>query len=224
MRHSRQLRILGSFSLISLALGCGHPNQANIQLRKQIQSLDARLATLKQQHDADQWTIAGLEKRIPTVPMLKPAELKNLWVTHGLQFGRLTGGIDLDPRKPGDEGLRVYISPIDEDGLPIQAAGSFVIEAFDLAQKGDNQIGRWTWTTQQAKAQWREFLIEYTYALTCPWQKTPKHPDISIRVTFTDELTHIPYVADKTVRVNLPPPVAQSVIAPKTAPATQASH
>ena len=216
-------RRLRSFALAALIIslfsaGCGHPDQANILLRKQIQKQNAQLAQLKQQHDSDQQTIAGFERRSPTIAMLPPADLKKLWVTHGLKFGRLTGGIDLDPDKPGDEGVCAYVSPIDEDGLSIQAAGSVVIEAFDLAIKtGDNRLGRWTWNTQQAKSQWREFFLEYTYALTCPWQKIPAHPDITIRVTFTDELTHIPYTAEKAVHVKLP---AAHGVAPASAPST----
>ena len=135
---------------------------------------------------------------------VSPDALKNLWITTGLQFGRLTGGVDLDYGKPGVEGLRVYVTPLDENGVGIQAAGSFVVEAFDLALPGDNRLGRWTWDTPTAKSLWRNFLLEFGYELTCVWQKVPSHPDIHIRVTFTDELTHISYVADKTVHVELP--------------------
>jgi len=209
---------LSALTLSFLGAGCGHPDQANIVLRKRIQKQNAQLAQLKQQHDSDQQTIAGLERRSPTIAMLPAADLNKLWVTHGLKFGRLTGGIDLDPAKAGDEGICAYVSPMDEDGLSIQAAGSFVVELFDLAVKtGDNRLGRWTWDTLQAKNQWREFLLEYTYALTCPWQKVPTHPDITIRVTFTDELTHIPYTAEKAVHVKLPPPRS---LRPTSAPAS----
>ena len=203
-------------AFLAVLAGCGHPSRANIELRQRVQKLDSEVAALKTQHNADRWTIAGLEKRNPTVATLAPAALSRLWVTHGVQFNRMTGGIHLDPRLPGDQGLRLYVSPIDENAMPIQAAGSFVVEAFDLAEKGDNRIGRWTWDTVAAKSEWREFLIEYTYALTCPWQKIPQHRDITVRVIFTDELTQVPYSADMTVRVNLPPPGSS---APQTGPA-----
>ncbi|MDB5290867.1 MAG: hypothetical protein JWL69_2108 [Phycisphaerales bacterium] len=195
------------FSLFFLP-GCGAPNQENIRLRKLNQELQEKVTALQTQLDADKRTIAGLEKRSPTIPMLPPEELEKLWVTHGLKFGRFTGGYRIDRNKPGDDGVQVYIVPTDEDLVPIQAAGSFVIEAFDLADPGDTHLGKWTWDTIEAKKQWREFLIDYTYVLKCPWQKVPAHPEITIRVTFTDELTHIPYTAEQITRVDLPPPSA----------------
>ena len=147
--------------------------------------------------------------------MLPPDELKKMWLTAGLNFGRFTGGANLDDKKPGDQGLRVYICPADEFGMPIQAAGSFVVEAFDLAQPGDNRLGRWEWSAINAKSQWRSFLFEFGYELTCPWQKLPTRSDITVRVTFTDELTHIAFVAEKLVHANIPPSAAT---APTTAP------
>ena len=50
--------------------------------------------------------------------------MKKLYVAYGIKFARLTGGVDLDTQKPGDEGLRVYITPVDETGQTVQAAGS----------------------------------------------------------------------------------------------------
>jgi hypothetical protein len=44
------------------------------------------------------------------------------------------------------------------------------------------------------------------YALTCPWQTIPKHPNLTVRVTFTDELTHAKFTIQRPVTVNLPPP------------------
>jgi hypothetical protein len=201
--------------LLVAATGCTHPSEDNIRLRKINQDLSAKVTDLTTQNDSKQRTIDGLVKRIPTTPMLPPDELKKLWVTSGLTFGRFTGGADLDDKKAGDEGLRVYICPTDENGAAIQAAGSIVVEAFDLAEKGDNRLGRWEWDAIAAKAQWRAFLLEFGYELTCPWQKVPTRSDITIRVTFTDELTHIPYVAEKLVHANIPP---SAETAPTTSP------
>ena len=199
------LRLGLFFSGLALLAGCGSPNRANVTLRKQIQSLQAENAALHGQVQAQERMIAGLRQGGPTTAALPSTELDKLFLAYGVKFGRLTGGIDLDPAKPGDEGLRVYVSPTDEEGTPVQAAGSFVIEAFDLAAGGDNRVGRWEFPTLEAKKNWRSFLIEYTYAFTCPWQKPPEHPELTVKVTFTSELTHAVFTAQRTVRVNLPP-------------------
>jgi len=205
-----------AFALPFLACGCSQPNQENIRLRKINQTLEGKISTLTNKDEADQRTIDGLLKRIPTVRILPAAELKKLWVTAGLRIGRLSGGAHLDLNKAYDEGFTLYVCPKDENDIPIQAAGSFVIEAFDLANTGDTHLGRWNWDPIAAKSQWRSFLLEYDYVFTCPWQKTPLHPDITVRVVFTDELTHIAYTAETVLHVNIPPSPAT---APTTAPA-----
>jgi hypothetical protein len=201
-----------------LAMGCAPPNQENIRLRKINQDLTEQIASLQTQNDSQKQTIAGLEKRLPTIPTLPPQEWKNLWVTGGLSFGSLSHGIESEPNIPRNGAFRAFMCPIDENGLSIQAAGSFVVEAFDLAEPGDNRLGRWTWDTVSAKSRWRSSFLIFGYDLVCPWQKiVPKHPDITVRVTFTDELTHIPYLAETVIQVDLP--VAISTTAPTTSPA-----
>jgi hypothetical protein len=187
------------------AAGCGAPNRANIELRKQIQTLEAQNARLGQQHAADERVIAGLRDRQGTLPTLPAPRLAELFTTHGLQFGRLTGGADLDPARPGDEGLAIYVVPTDESGEKLKAAGSFDIEAFDLADPQHPFVGRWHFDPPQARAAWSGVLLEYNYVLLCPWQEVnPKHPDLTVKVTFLDALTQTPFTAQRVIHVNLP--------------------
>ena len=193
-------------AIAALACGCGNPSRANIELRKQVQQLQAQVSSLHREHEADQRLIHGLRDRQGTLPTLPATRLARLFTTHGLEFGRLTGGADLDPNKPGDEGLLLYMTPEDETGQPIKAAGSFDVEAFDLAEPNDPRIGHWQFDLQQSRASWNGFLLDYGYILTCPWQKkVPRHRDITVRVTFLDELTQIPFTAQRVVRINPPP-------------------
>jgi hypothetical protein len=186
--------------------GCGSPNQANIALRKQIQTLQTQVNELQVQHQGDQRTIQGLRDRSGYLPTLPAARLDELFTTHGLEFGRLTGGADLDPAKPGDEGFVVYIVPTDQAGEKLKAAGSFDIEAFDLAEPKNPLLGHWHFDLQQSKDTWTGALLQYNYVLTCPWQnKMPRHPDITVKVKFFDELTQTPFVAQKVIRASVPP-------------------
>ena len=193
------------------AAGCGSPNKANIELRKQIQTLESQNAQLRQQHAGDQQVIAGLRDRQGSLPTLPATRLSELFTTHGLQFGRLTGGADLDPGKPGDEGLAIYVVPIDESGEKLKAAGSFDVEAFDLADPQHPLVGHWHFDMQQTRAAWSGVLLEYNYVLICPWQSViPRHPDLTVKVTFLDALTQTPFTAQRLVRVNPPPaPITQ---------------
>jgi hypothetical protein len=191
-------------------VGCGKPNVAGIAVRRDNQALRDEVATLKRAREADAATIKSLEARATTVPSLPAARLENLFTTHGLQLGRLTGGADLDRDKPGDEALKVYATPTDDDGQPFKAAGSFTVEAFDLAADPP-ALGKWTFDTKTARDAWTSALLVRAYVLTCPWQTTPpRHADVTVKVTFRDELTGREFAQQQLVKVQPPatPPAA----------------
>src|SRR5690242_9840622 len=140
--HASRLLLLASLLPAAAIAGCiGKPNQANIELRKRLQQQQEQIDTLNQQHRADRAEIAAMRQSTPTQPSLPSAQLDRLFTTHGLKFGRLTAGYDADRNRPGDEGVKVYVVPTDQDGQPLKAAGSFTIDLFDLAQADAPHIG-----------------------------------------------------------------------------------
>lgn len=182
--------------------GCfGTPNQDNIRLRKLNQDLTAQVGTLQQQADARQRTIDGLLQRSSSLQTLSPEEIRRVWTASGIKFGRLTGGWDVDASHPMGKGLTVFLTPIDDSGSSTQAAGSFVIEAFDLANAEHPYLGRWTFASPANKANWRNFLLEFGYELHCPWQTVPTRKDITLRAAFTDELTRAVYTAQTQIKL-----------------------
>ena len=205
--------------------GCfGKPNQANIDLRKDLQKLQEQVDTLNQQHRADRAEITALRQSTPTQPSLPSGQLDRLFTTHGLKFGRLTSGYDADRNRPGDEGIKIYVVPTDQDGQPLKAAGSFTIDLFDLAATDAPHIGHWTFDVDQAKKNWYGAFLDYTYAFTLPWQQAPTHADLTARVTFTDELTQLSFDAQTTVKVHVPPANPSPATAPQSRPARTAGR
>src|SRR5207237_1847083 len=108
--------------VVTVLAGCGHPNRANIVLRKQNQQLLGKIDDLERRHEADVATIRGLTDRVGTVPTLPPDRLERTSTAHSITINRLTGGADLDPDKPGDEGIKVYINVWDQHGDWLKAA------------------------------------------------------------------------------------------------------
>src|SRR3954447_7576061 len=140
-----------------LFVGCGKPSAANIELRKRLQTLETETADLKRQHEGDLATIRSLQQQQSpgsVVPSLPQERVDKLFTTHGISLGRLTGGADLDRNKPGDDAIKVYAVPTDQAGEKLKAAGSFVVEAFDLAKSSDNFVGRWDFDVEQARQNW----------------------------------------------------------------------
>lgn len=211
------LRCLPLLLLLPAVGGCqflfGSPSKANITLRKENQQLQGQIDQLKLQREADKASIAGLSRRIGTVATLEPARLEKLFTVHKVELERLTGGADLDGSKPGHEGLKVYVRLLDQHGDEIKSAGSFVVEAFDLSQQQPRRLGRWEFPAEDAQENWHSFLTRYGYVLTCPWQESPpRSADVTVRATFTDELTGRQFTVQSVAKVDVPP---------GTAPATQ---
>lgn len=191
--------------LLPALAGCfSKPNQANIGLRKEKQELEQKIEAMQVELEGERRVIASLRENVPTQPVLPPERQAKLFATRGLAFGRLTGGADLDRKKPGDEGLAVYIVPTDQTGDEIKAAGTFVVEAFDLAIPDSPLIGRWEFNLEQSAKSWRSYLLDYTYVLNCPWRELPQHGKLTVKVTFHDELTQLKFEAQTEVEVDLP--------------------
>lgn len=208
------LRCLPLLILLPMLGGCqflfGSPSKANITLRKQNQQLEGKIAELQRRHEADQATINGLSQRVGTVPTLEPARLDRLFTVHRVELERLTGGADLDGSKPGHEGLKVYVRLLDQHGDEIKSSGSFVVEAFDLSQSDPRRLGRWEFPVEQSQQNWHSFLTRYGYVLTCPWQGSPpRHEDVTVKVTFNDELSGRQFTAQRVAKVDVPPAATQ---------------
>jgi hypothetical protein len=197
--------------------GCGKPNRANIQLRKDASDLRGEITQLRRQHEGDAARIRSLEASTGTLQTLPQERLAELFTTHGLQLGTIAG-IDLDRDQAGDEGLRIKATPTDETGQKFKAAGTFVIEAFDLADAGETRLGRWEFDAKQARENWNGTLMQYAYSLTCPWQRPPTRAEVTVKVTFTDLLTGRTFTQQKVAKLDPPsagapatpdPPAAQ---------------
>ena len=189
-----------------VAGGCAKPSGANIELRRQNADLRAEVERLKRLRDGDRATIESLQSDRPTVATLPADRLESLFTVHGLTLGRLTGGRDTDPDQPGDDALRVVVTPTDQDGQNLKAAGSIVVEAFDLTRPSDNRVGRWEIDAPAARQAWHGGGMMYAYVLELPWQQPPRHADVTVKVTFTDALTGRAVSTQKVVQVKPPPP------------------
>ena len=185
-------------------VGCKSPNKANIELRKQNATLRDEVESLKVARDADAARLRGMEANATTVPVLPNDRLAKLFTTHGLRLGKLTGAWDADRDKPGDEGIQIFVVPTDQQGDELKAAGSFVIEAFDLASGGEVRLGRWEIRSEDASKKWLGNALQYGFIFELPWQTVPKGEQVTVRVTFKDELTGRAFDAQRPIKVSLP--------------------
>src|SRR6266566_4333083 len=189
--------------------GCSSPNPANIQLRKDKQQLEEQVAQLSRELQAARARIQSFESPSGTLPTLPQDRLDKLFTVHGIRLGRLTGGWPGNEVDAADQGLKIYLAPVDETDEAIKASGSVEVEAFDLDLQGDNRIGKWTFDSVALRSRWRSLGMLRAFVLECPWekQKPPRHSKLAVKVTFADELTGRVYSEIKEVQVR--PPATQ---------------
>ena len=199
----RALGIAATPLLLTALAGCGGPNRANVELRRELQQQEETIAQLQRDREADRATIRALQSERGTLPTLPQDRLDELFTVADITLGRLTGGADTDLDQPGDEGIRIYIRPTDRIGDPIKAAGHVQVELFEL--EGDPQrIGIWSAGPDELRRNWISFGLVQDFVLTFPWQTVPTREQLVVRVVFTDLLTGRQFEKQQPVTVKLP--------------------
>jgi len=184
MRLTRMLILLVCLAILA---GC-HPSPVHIELRREKQELNARIAGLERQLDAAHARIRAIETSAAPAAA-QPPEIEHLFTAHGLFFGRLTGGYREDPRSERDDGVVVHIVPTDQDGQTLKAAGSFRITLFDLASPQRPLVGQRDFTIEEATAAWHGRGLLFNYVLRVPYDSPPQGSEVLVRVEYLDGLT-----------------------------------
>ncbi len=181
-----RLTTLLLIALFCGSLGCGGPDQVNIQLRKDKQNLAERVQTLTLENGQLRSQIRALERNVNAIETLPQDRLDQLFTVAGVKLGRLTGRAD------AFDGLRVHVEPFDEDGDTIKAIGTVTVEAFDLAAgEGESvRAGQWVFDASENKQRWLSGMLGSRFAFECHWETAPPQgSDLLVKVTFVDSLT-----------------------------------
>ena len=189
--------------LASLSAGGGCDGAAQNQSRLDLAAARDQATRLEQANLSLRAQVASQQQQIQTLQALGgPDRLKKLFQVQRIQLGRHSGGVDLDGIA-GDDGIRVYLRPIDQAGSVIKAAGAVKVQLFDLAaEEGETLVGQRTWTVDQLASEWAGGFLSYHFSLTCPWaaaatKSLPAHKQITVRVEFIDYLTGKTFSAQK---------------------------
>ncbi len=92
----------------------------------------------------------------------------------------MTGGWDSDPA-PGDEGLTVLLSPVDEHGDLVKLGGDIELELLDLSQSGERQqLGSWSIPRDEVADLWHKGLLGSGFLVRVPWQSIPQSERLTV--------------------------------------------
>ncbi len=201
----RRVRVRFALCAAALALiGC--QSDGRLDYERRISALQQQIDRQNEQIAAQQATIAELKHQLQVARGLSDEDLANIYYPERIEILSLTGGEDLDG-KPGDDGVVVYLRPVDRDGDAVKAAGEVRLRVFDLqAPEGHTLVGECFYPVEELRKCWFGKFMTYHYALHCPWKHgPPAHREITIRATFIDYLTRRAMSDQATCTVTLPP-------------------
>ena len=119
-----------------------------------------------------------------------------------LSLGMLTGATEWDGQ-PGDDGIVVYLYPLDQSGDTVKRAGDCTFELFDLSRSEHPLVMTWHIPAAQAAEFWQTFPGCYRFKLA--WRGSPPETtEPVLKIAFVT-LSGREFTATKRVRVVLPP-------------------
>lgn len=178
--------------------GCYQPDAEVQQLRQDRLQLTEQVASLSADLDAARARNQALAEQLARSAGVDPDDFSRLFVVDRIRIASLSGPADLDGR-PGHDGVRVHVQPLDRDGDVLKAAGEVTIEIFDLtASEGPRSIGRRVFPAEEVGRHWLGRMMTNHFSFEVPWS-APLTGEGTIRVEFVDQLTRRVHSAQQPI-------------------------
>jgi hypothetical protein len=192
-----------------LLAGCDTvPTRQFIEIQRQAQASKEQVAQLESQLSDEQKTIRNLQDQVASVRGMDKDVMGQLIVPVKVQLERQSGGYDLD-NKPGDDGIVLYVQPVDKDGSVIKVAGSMAVTLLDLTKPTPVVISRYEFDVPTTRSLWYGRLMTNHFTVRCPWPPSgpPDTDEVTARVQFTDLLSGRVLTAQQSFKIKRPPVV-----------------
>lgn len=143
---------------------------------------------------------------VPTSPKVAPTgEPAREFEVAEITLGMLTGAANWDG-EPGDDGVLVYLYPLDDSGDILKRAGDFTFELFDLRRRSSHVVASWHIAALETADLWLNFPGCFRFKLAWP-ESPPTSAELVLKATFVT-LSGREFVATKTLRVEPAPETA----------------
>lgn len=200
--------LVGGLLLFGGLGGCLAPpkNPYTIKLENRVAQLAVEKEALGRQLEDCGARKDQLAAEVDALSGLGPARLSKLFTVQRLRIDSLTGGADYDGR-PGDDGVTVYLAPLDQDGDSIKAAGAIEVFLYDLTQPDQPRpVGHCVVDDPaEVSRAWYGGWMTNHYTIPCAWSPgvhLPASREVAVRVSFLDWLTGRTLVAAVTVHID----------------------
>ena len=207
LKHRIQWMACGLFLLA--VLGCDVvSSDDHRQVQRELREAREEVARLENRLAEQQQSVRVLQSQLVELRGLDEAQrLDQLVVPERIELASRSGGYDRDG-KPGDDGILLFVRPLDRDGHVIKAAGSLEVTIYDLNLPPErNLIARYNFPPDALSELWYGRLMTNHYTVRCPWPEgyTPEHNELTVRVVFTELLTGRSMSVQEVFTITLPP-------------------
>lgn len=182
--------ILALAGLPALMGGC--PPERSPTVNTEIQQLKEDSAAKSRQIVALEAQLQAQSKQIREL-MALPADERLASIPHieRIELAGLSGGYD-EQNDGVDEGIVVYLRPIDQDGDPIKAVGTASVNLVDLANPPLEQaVGSVSLGVEELRKCWYGRVSSH-FTIKVPWAEgaaRARHSPVTAVVSFTEHLT-----------------------------------
>ncbi|MEK7710711.1 MAG: hypothetical protein AAB341_02350 [Planctomycetota bacterium] len=205
LQRSTILVVAGASCLAALA--CRSPGEW-ARLVKENQSLREDKARLERSVSDRDGTITSLHLQIDNLKGFGADRPTDAFAPIKLEIASLSGGANYDGQ-PGDDGVTVYLRPLDADGDVVKASGRIAIQLLDNSVLGSPRVvGVYVFDDIKAlRKMWYGMLGTQHYTVRCPFPPgatLPESRKLLVSAAFVDFLTGQTLTADKEIAFATP--------------------
>jgi len=178
------------------------------RLVKENQSLREEKTRLERGACERDATIEWLQKQIENLKGFAPDRPADAFAAVKLEIASLSGGASYDD-KPGDDGITVYLRPLDADGDVVKVPGRITIQLLDNSALGSPRVvGVCDFNDiKELRKLWYGKLGSQHYSLRCPFPAEavlPESRKLLVSAAFVDFLTGKTLTANREVSFAVP--------------------
>jgi len=186
-------------------LGCEAPGH-RAGLLKQNEALHRDKAGLERAIAQRDGTIAGLRQQVQDLQAFDPERPVHLFAPVKLEIANLSGGTNYDDI-PGDDGVTVYLRPLDSDGHAVKAPGRIKIQLlYNTNLASPRVLGVYLFEDlHELRRLWHGRFITNHFTLKCPFPSgiaLPATRRVTVSAEFLDFLTGVTLTTVKEVAIS----------------------
>ncbi len=192
--------LLVFFLTASMLTGCADQASELLKCRNNLTRIGRENDRLKANLSASRQKINSQSAQIAKLEEFGNNRLKNLLHVQRIHLDRLTGGYDAD-NDHRDDGIVVFLQPIDTEGDVFKTAGEVTVKLFSLSDK-PILLGEVHLSPGELSKSWAGRFWTSHFTIRCPFRVKPKDPNVTLQVKFTELLTGKTFTAQRVCKLH----------------------